>query len=120
MMKHYMKTKYFSSFLIFCKVFLSAIFQNNRLGCAYYDTKSCVLYLTEIHEDSNWSLLQLGAFKMRSFDEKKKPHQRHIVKLEANPTHILTSSKADGSFLEALRQPRTILLAFLLLIHRSR
>lgn len=42
-------------------MFLSVIYQNNRLGCAFYDTKSCVLRITEVHEDTNWSLLQLSA-----------------------------------------------------------
>ncbi|KAF9468500.1 DNA mismatch repair protein MutS [Collybia nuda] len=68
------------------KIYLTTWCKHGRVGCAYYDSVKCVIYVLEDTEES------------RHFD------LIDMLILQVNPQVILTSSKSDDDFIDKIRQ----------------
>lgn len=69
------------------KVYMACIMQGHRVGVAYYDAHICRLYVLEVWED--------GSEDYPSID---------LVKYQAKPLIIYTSTKTEECFLSALQR----------------
>ncbi|KAL4201373.1 hypothetical protein AMTRI_Chr02g258370 [Amborella trichopoda] len=68
-------------------VYMACIMQSHSIGVAYYDTSDCQLHVLETWEDGS------GDFPMID-----------LVKYQAKPSVIYTSTKTEESFLSALQK----------------
>ena len=79
--------------------------RSGRVACAYYEPLKGLLYVLEdTQETPHFDLTRMREHFLVLVQRMTQSHMRHPVLDQANPDIILSSSKSDDVFIDALRE----------------